>query len=162
VQFLRERAKQAGKLKSTSQIAVRQQDSDIIIESADPNMIYVPVYNPAEVYGDWPDRNAPPVYIPPPPGLYSGAVGAGIAFGAALWGWGRPDWRRHTVVVDPGRYQRITGENVIRQNHVTVEHDTWRRSGPVTFVPESRRPAPPQPTGQLPAGTIRPSEFAHR
>ena len=168
VQFLRERAKQAGKLQSTSQIAVREQDSDIIIESADPNMIYVPVYNPAEVYGDWPDRDAPPVYIPPPPGLYSGAVGAGIAFSAGfgvvapLWGWGHPDWHRHTVVVDPGRYQRITSETATRQNRVTVEHDTWNRSGPVTFVPEGRRPAPPPPTGQPPAGTIRPSEFAHR
>ena len=168
VQFLRERAKQAGKLQSTSQIAVREQDSDIIIEPADPNMIYVPVYNPAEVYGDWPDRNAPPVYIPPPPALYGGAVGAGIAFSAGLgvvaplWGWGHPDWHRHTVVVDPGRYQRITNENVIQQNHVTVEHDTWRRSGPVNFVPEGRRPAPPQPSGQAPTGTIRPSEFAHR
>ncbi len=168
VQFLRERAKQAGKLQSTSQIAVREQDSDIIIESADPNMIYVPVYNPAEVYGDWPDRNAPPVYIPPPPGLYGGAVGAGIAFSAGLgvvaplWGWGHTDWHRHAVVIDPGRYQRITSETVTRQNRVTVEHDTWRRSGPVAFVPEGRRPAPPQPTGQQPAGTIRPSEFAHR
>ena len=53
VQFLRERAKQAGKLQSTTQIAVREADSDIIIEPTDPNMIYVPVYNPAEVYGDY-------------------------------------------------------------------------------------------------------------
>lgn len=167
VQFLRDRAKQAGKLKSTAQLAVREQDSDIVIEPADPNTIYVPVYNPAEIYGDWPDRAAPPVYLPPPPNFYSGAVGAAIGFSVGfgvvhpLWGWGHPDWHRHTVIVDPGRYRQITKETVIQQNHITVRNGEWHRGGPVNYVPEGRRPSPPARGGEHPAGTIRPSELSH-
>ena len=98
VQFLRDRAVAAGQLKSSPQLAVQRDGGEIVIEPVDPAMIYVPVYNPAEVYGDWPDSDAPPVYIPPPPDFYNGAIGAGIGFSvgfgviAPLWGWGHPDW----------------------------------------------------------------------
>src|SRR5579863_7393133 len=54
VQFLRQRSFAAGRLASTPQLRVEPQDGDIIIEPADPSMIYVPVYNPAEAYGEWP------------------------------------------------------------------------------------------------------------
>jgi hypothetical protein len=167
VQFLRERAMQAGQLKSSSQIAVTDQASDIAIEPADPNMVYVPVYNPAEVYGTWPDSDTPPVYIPPPPGFYNGALAAGIGFSvgfgvvAPLWGWGHPDWQHHRVDVDPGRYQHITNQNFITQNHITVEGGTWRRGGPIAQVPEAQRPQPREQGGEQPKGTIRPSEVAH-
>jgi hypothetical protein len=167
VQFLRERAKQSGLLKSTTQLAVREEASDIIIEPTDSNMIYVPVYNPAVVYGTWPDSDAPPVYIPPPPGFYNGALGAGIGFSigfgvvAPLWGWGHPDWRNHDVVVDPTRYQHITNQTNITQNHITIENQVWHRTGPIAQVPEAQRPHPPEEHGQLPPGTVRPGEFAH-
>jgi hypothetical protein len=166
VQFLRERAMQAGQLQSTSQIVVSGQASDIVIEPTDPNMIYVPVYNPAEIYGTWPDSDAPPVYIPPPPSFYNGALAAGIGFSvgfgvvAPLWGWGHPDWQHHRVAIDPGRYGHITNENFITQNHINIEGGAWRRTGPIAQVPEAQRPHPPQPSGQQPAGTVRPSELA--
>jgi hypothetical protein len=166
VQFLRERAMHSGALKSTSQLAVREEESDIVIEPTDPNTIYVPVYNPAEVYGTWPDSDAPPVYIPPSPGLYSGAVGAGIAFGvgfgvvAPLWGWGHPDWRHHQVDVDPDRYRHITPQADITRNRINVEGQVWRRMGPVIRVPDAQRPHPVEEHAQSPVGTIRPSEFA--
>ena len=168
VQFLRERAMHAGNLKSTSQIAVRQEQSDIIIEPAEPDTIYVPVYNPAEVYGEWPDRDAPPVYIPPPPRLYSGPVGAGIAFSAGLavaaplWGWGHPDWHRHQIDIDRNRYENITNQNYNQQNRITIEGGAWHRGGPVPFVPEAQRPRPVQVQQQeLPPGTMRPNEVPH-
>ena len=166
VQFLRERAMKAGALKSTTQLAVRQEASDIIIEPADPNMIYVPVYNPAEVYGTWLDSDAPPVYIPPPRGFYDGALGAGIGFSvgfgvvAPLWGWGHPDWQRHEVVVDPGRYQRITRQPDITRNHINLQGEVWSRTAPIVLVPQAQRPRAPQQSGERPAGTIRPSEVA--
>jgi hypothetical protein len=171
VQFLRDRAVQAGQLKSSSQLAVTGQASDISIEAADPNMVYVPVYNPAEVYGTWPDSDAPPVYIPPPPGFYNGALGgalgAGIAFSvgfgvvAPLWGWGHPDWQHHRVDVDPGRYQHITNQNFITQNHITVEGGAWHRTGPIAQIPQTQRPQPREQNGELPKGTIHSSEVAH-
>jgi hypothetical protein len=37
-------------------------------------MIYVLVYNPAEIYGRWPDHDYLPMFVPPPPNfsdLYS-------------------------------------------------------------------------------------------
>ena len=164
VQFLRERAMHAGQLKSTSQLAVREESSDIIIEPTDPNMIYVPVYNPAEVYGTWPDSDAPPVYIPPPRGFYNGALGAGIGFSvglgvvAPLWGWGHPDWRRHEVVVDPGRYQHITTETAITHNHITVENQVWHRTGPVAIDPGGAAAAPAGTCrGEQPPGTVLPT-----
>lgn len=40
----------------------------IKIESTNPNVVYVPAYNPSVVYGAWPDTAYPPVYLPPPPG----------------------------------------------------------------------------------------------
>ena len=165
VQFLRERAVQAGMLKSTTQLAVREEATDIIIEPTDPNMIYVPVYNSAEVYGSWPDSDAPPVYIAPPPGFYNGTLGAGIGYSvgfgvvAPLWGWGHPDWQHHQIDVDRTRYEHITTQTDITRNHINVEGQVWHRTGPIAQVPEAQRPHPPEEHGQ-PSGTVRPSEVA--
>jgi hypothetical protein len=167
VQYLRQRAKTAGTLQSNSQIAVTDQDSDIIIAPANPDMLYVPVYNPADVYGEWPDSDYPPVFLPPPPGFYSGAIGAGIGFSVGLgivgplWGWGHPDWRNHSVAIDPGRYQHITTETYIRQNHINIEGGAWHRSGPVALVPEAQRPRPTYQGGEPPKGTAQPSAVFH-
>jgi hypothetical protein len=163
VQFLRDRARQAGFLKSSSQIAVSEQGSHIIIEPANPDEVYVPVYNPADVYGAWPDGGYPPVYLPPPPGFYEGALGAGIGFSigygivAPLWGWGHPDWHNHSVAIDRGRYQHITNQNYITQNHINIEGGAWHRSGPIAMVPQGQRPAPTYHPGEPPKGTVQPS-----
>jgi len=163
VQFLRDRAKQAGFLKTTSQIAVSEQGSDIVIEPANPDEVFVPVYNPADVYGAWPDNAYPPVYLPPPPGFYEGALGAGIGFSvgfgivAPLWGWGHPNWHDHEVVIDPGRYQHITSQTYITQNHINIEGGAWHRSGPIAMVPQAQRPAPTYHAGEPPKGTVQPS-----
>ncbi|HTW51627.1 MAG TPA: DUF3300 domain-containing protein [Stellaceae bacterium] len=163
-QFLRDRAKQAGFLKSNSQIAVSEQDSDIVIAPANPTEVFVPVYNPADVYGPWPDSDYPPVFLPPPPGFYSGAIGAGIGFSvgfgviAPLWGWGHPDWRNHSVTIDPGRYEHITSQTYIQQNHIDIQGGAWHRSGPVAFVPEAQRPRPTYQSNEAPRGTVQPSQ----
>jgi hypothetical protein len=51
VQTMRARAKQAGNLNSTSQETVTQQGQTIVIEPADPQIVYVPEYDPWLVYG---------------------------------------------------------------------------------------------------------------
>ena len=109
VQSLRQKAWNAGNLQSTPQQAVSAQGSVIIIEPAQPDVVYVPVYDPLVIYGPWWAPGYPPWFWYPPPiyGYPSGVViTAGIYFGAAWgishqhWGWARPDWHAHHIVVD--------------------------------------------------------------
>src|ERR1700722_8567225 len=51
VQFMRQKAQSAGNLKSTDQQTVQSQGSDIVIQPANPQVVYVPAYNPWLVYG---------------------------------------------------------------------------------------------------------------
>jgi hypothetical protein len=86
VQVMRAKAQAAGALQSSSQIKVVQQGPQtIVIEPANSNVIYVPQYNPAVVYG------APlvvPAYTPPVAVAAGVSFGAGVALGAALGGGG--------------------------------------------------------------------------
>jgi len=106
VQRLRLRAEKAGNLKTTEQqtVIVEQaapQQTVVKIEPANPQVIYVPAYNPTVVYGAWGYPAYPPYYWPPSPLYYPGgalmagfAWGVGIAAAGALFGgcnWGRGD-----------------------------------------------------------------------
>src|ERR1700726_3908929 len=51
VQVMRDRAEKAGNLKNTSQEKVKKQGKTIVIEPADPEVVYVPEYDPWLVYG---------------------------------------------------------------------------------------------------------------
>jgi len=51
VQAMRQKAEQAGNLKTTLQHVVTTQGSTIIIQPAAPDVVYVPAYNPWIVYG---------------------------------------------------------------------------------------------------------------
>src|ERR1022692_1768440 len=51
VQVMRRKAQGAGNLKSTPQQTVSAQGSDIDIQPTDPDVVYVPAYNPWGVYG---------------------------------------------------------------------------------------------------------------
>src|SRR5260370_3162453 len=52
VQVMLDRAEKAGNLKSTSQEKVSKQGQTIVIEPADPEVVYVPQYDPWLVYGE--------------------------------------------------------------------------------------------------------------
>jgi hypothetical protein len=156
VQRLRAQAQAAGTLKSTDQQTVSTQDSAIVIEPAQPNVVYVPTYNPAYVYGTWAYPAYPPVYIPPPPGYYFGAaVVAGLAFGAAiainngLWGWARPHWGYGGVYVNVNRY------NTININRTQINNNNWRGGGPGYRPGGGGNRPPPGPVGP-PHGGVRP------
>lgn len=95
IQAMRAKAKQAGNLATTPQQTVNTSGQTIVIQPANPQVVYVPTYNPAVVYGPWPY----PAYPPPPPyyppGYVAGTAllsfGVGMAVGAALFGgmhWG--------------------------------------------------------------------------
>ena len=93
IQSLRKKAEASGNLKTSKEQKVVVEKETIIIQSASPEVIYVPSYNPTVVYGSWPYPAYPPYYYYPPVYATPYAFGAGIAIGAA-WGyaWGHADW----------------------------------------------------------------------
>ncbi|KVL25565.1 hypothetical protein WT21_12005 [Burkholderia territorii] len=129
-QRLRRAAQQAGHLQSNSQQKVIVEQSTIQIQPANPQVVYVPTYNPTVVYGTWPYPAYPPVYVPPPPGyaavngLVAGiAFGTGVAITNALWGGF--DWNHHDVNINVNRYNNI---NVNHRIDATTNVTHWNRS----------------------------------
>ena len=86
IQRLRRQAQKAGNLKTTGQQTVVIKEETVVIQPTQSEIVYVPQYEPSEVYGTWPYPSDPPVYYPPPAEYYpSGyAVGAGLAFAAGV------------------------------------------------------------------------------
>ena len=99
VQVFRRQAKAAGNLKSDTKQVVKSEKEVIIIEPADPQVVYVPQYNPSTVvvygapaWGYYPTPY-PSYYYPYAPGA---AMAAGVIWGAAIgaawsgnhYGWG--------------------------------------------------------------------------
>jgi Protein of unknown function (DUF3300) len=91
IQALRADAKRSGALTSTPEQTVTTEGQTIVIQPANPEVVYVPQYSPATVYG---------TTIAPYPG-YSGwdvagasllSFGLGTAVGAAVGGWGWGHW----------------------------------------------------------------------
>lgn len=124
VQKLREKAYAQGNLKTTNEQKVVVEEKTIVIEPSNPQVVYVPSYNPTVVYGAWPYPAYPPYYYYPP-GYVAGAAftfAAGVAIGAA-WGyaWGGCNWRGGDVDVNVNRNTNINN-NIDRgkyQNKVT-------------------------------------------
>jgi hypothetical protein len=109
VQKLREKAIEQGNLESTEQQAVSTENGQIVIEWTDPETAYIPVYDPVEIYGDWPYSDYPPYYYYPPGYVYVDddpllGFGAGVIIGAG-WGyaWGDCDWHDGCVDIDIDR-----------------------------------------------------------
>jgi Protein of unknown function (DUF3300). len=109
VQKLRAKAEAEGNLKTTKEqkVIVEKETQTIIIEPADPEVIYVPAYNPTVVYGSWWYPSYPP-YPYYPPGYVTPyapfAFVTGIAIGAA-WGyaWGECNWHGGDIDIDVDR-----------------------------------------------------------
>ena len=115
VQALRKKAQEAGNLKSSKEQTVRTELQEsktvIIIEPAQPEVVYVPTYDPSYVYGPW-WYSYPPYYMYPP-GYYYGtgiAFAAGVFWGAAIWGG--CNWGGNNVHIDHHRYNNFNRTNV--------------------------------------------------
>jgi uncharacterized membrane protein YgcG len=110
VQVMRKKAEDSGNLKTTPQQTVATQGSTIVIQPAQPDVVYVPAYNPWIVYG--PPVVAWPGWYPYPGIWYGGpflsfGVGFGIGFfGGFGWGWNHwgCDWHGHYVVYNNSHY----------------------------------------------------------
>src|SRR5271155_1518931 len=110
IQVMRQKAQQAGNLKDTPQQNVETQGSNIVIQPASPDVVYVPAYDPWLVYG-YPIVAWPGWY--PVPGIWFGGpslfwgVGFGIGFyGGYGWGWGGWgfDWGHRAILYNNNRY----------------------------------------------------------
>ncbi len=132
IQRLRAKAQANGKLETTKQqtVTVNQQAEKpvIVIEPASPDVVYVPYYDPAVVYGAWPYPDYPPYYYPPPPGyIYGGAIARGLAWGAAFAVghqiWDNFDWRNGNINVDVNRNVNV------ERNFNKWEHNSYHRKG---------------------------------
>jgi uncharacterized membrane protein YgcG len=117
VQHMRAQAMAKGTLRSTPQETVTTQNQNgqdaIAIEPGNPNVWYVPNYNPAYVWG-------PPVWGAYPPLLYPGldvgfgwypGIDLGLYFGGwGGWGWGgwgwAPNWYAGNIFIDRSFFHR--------------------------------------------------------
>jgi uncharacterized membrane protein YgcG len=104
VQVMRQRAQQAGNLKGTQQESVTTDGNSIVIEPADPQVVYVPEYDPWVVYGDplayYPGWIGVPGFYYDGPGIWFGlGIGIGL-YGGFGWGWHSwgTDWHRHGLI----------------------------------------------------------------
>jgi Protein of unknown function (DUF3300) len=127
IQRLRARAQANNKLVSTKEqkVSMQQQGSKqvIVIEPTDPNTMYVPYYEPAAVYGEWPYPAYPPYYFGYPSYIGAGVIAAGLAFGTAWaigrWGnyWGGGcNWGNNNFFIN-------------RSNNINWQHNVAHRQG---------------------------------
>jgi uncharacterized protein DUF3300 len=111
VQRMRAKAYAAGNLKSGPEIKVVQQaPQTIVIQPANPQIVYVPVYSPTVVYGG--PIIVPGYYYRGPSAVTVISFGGGIVVGATVyggccgWGWSYwgTNWHSHTVIYNRNIY----------------------------------------------------------
>jgi len=172
IQGLRRRAAAAGHLGPNEQMQVARDGEHILIEPASPQVVYVPYYNPAVVYGPWWWPAYPPVYWAPWPGYhvrtpYAPAYlwGSGIVIRIGFF-FGHFDWpRRHVTVVRHHSPRVVVHQHttVIRRPHaapdsrsVRWQHDPQHRRGAPFRHVERRESRPAHPvtagSGRRPGG----------
>ncbi len=114
-QRLRARAQAKGTLASNKKQTVTTKkvpgasSQVIVIQPTQPDVVYVPSYNPTVVYGPWPYPAYPP-YAWYPPGYVATSVlsfGLGVAVGSSLWGY--PNWGHGDVDIDVNYYTHFNG-----------------------------------------------------
>ena len=135
VQKLRNKAKDEGNLKTTEQqkVIVEEPSSGetvVIVEPADPEVVYVPSYNPTVVYGTWWWPHYSPWYYHPYGYGYGSGIVAGIGFGVgigitnALWGgigWGRGD-----IDIDINKHNNINANR--NKIDASKKNSNWKHN----------------------------------
>ena len=153
VQVMRSRAQQAGNLKSNEQENVTTQGKTISIEPVNPDVVYVPAYDPWLVYGEpiaaYPYWFAEPGIFLDGPGIFFGA-GFGIGFfGGFGWGWHHwgCDWHHHHLSYNHNTYvshsRTITNRNGFGRGHDNSFND--RKPAERSASGRGASPTHPQP-----------------
>jgi hypothetical protein len=120
-QKLRTKAIEQGSLKDSKEQKVVTEKADqttiIKIEPTNPEVVYVPTYNPTVVYGAWPYPAYPP-YSYYPPGYVAGSALLGFTVGAVVGGalWGGCNWGGGDVNIDVNRYNNFNRTNISNKN----------------------------------------------
>ncbi|MBL8877386.1 MAG: DUF3300 domain-containing protein [Phycisphaerae bacterium] len=145
IQRLRNKAQAAGNLQSNQQqtvtvqpAAAGSQTQTIIIQPAQPEVVYVPQYNPTVVYGAWPYPAYPPApYYPP--GYVAGTAilsfGVGVAVGA-VWAnnsWGHCNWNSGSVNINRNTNINVNNNNFnnanINRNNTNINRNNTNVGG---------------------------------
>ena len=101
IQVLRQKADEAGNLSQMDNVEIVREKKTIIIEPAEPEVIYVPYYDTRVVYGNWHWSHNPPIYWRRPvhyayyhgPFYWQPSVHIGFDFFFSAF-----HWRNHHVV----------------------------------------------------------------
>jgi hypothetical protein len=141
IQKLRVKAQAAGNLKTTKEQTVIVEEKIIKIEPANPQVVYVPTYNPTVVYGAWPYPAYPP-YAYYPPGYIAGSAfwfAAGVGMGMA-WGyaWGNCNWGGGDVNINNSRNTNINN-NIDRSKYQGGNRGQGGQGGRFQHNPEHRK-----------------------
>ncbi len=148
---------QSNTVSTSSPVVAEPAPTVITIEPANPDVVYIPNYNPNVVYGSWANTAYPPVYLPPPAGepfvdsfVREFGYSMGVATTYALFSsidWDDEDHDHHHHYDDDyhhhdgghrdGNDWQHNGDNinidVNNFNHITGEHLTdnnmaWRHN----------------------------------
>jgi uncharacterized membrane protein YgcG len=126
VQALRAKAKKAGNLSSNSQVTVvNDPQSNIVIVPSNPQVVYVPTYNPMMIYGAWPWAAYPP-YPMYNPGWGLMSFGVGMAVGAALWS--TPHWGSGSITINNNNFNNFNNRfnsAVNQRSNLVGDANTW-------------------------------------
>ncbi len=149
-------------------MVVEQQTQTIVIQPANPQVVYVPTYNPTVVYGTWPYPAYPPYPVYPPGYVATGVLSfaAGVAVGAAWGGWGGwgCNWHGGDVDVNVNRYNNFTRNNYTNANRYQVSQNrtsqSWQHNPQHRGGAQYSNQATAQRFGQSPAGTRTTSSAA--
>jgi uncharacterized membrane protein YgcG len=126
-QSLRKKADEAGNLKTSKEMTVKKETENSVqvikIEQPNPEVVYVPTYNPATVYGSWWYPYPPPYYYYPPGYAYGSglAFATGVVVGAAIWG--NCNWGGNDININTNRYNNFNKTNISNGNwNHNVDH----------------------------------------
>src|SRR5438477_12278534 len=166
VQRMRAKAQGTGNLKTSAQQVVKTETVPsgkqvIEIQQANPDVVYVPSYDPVVVYGAAPPAYpyypyTYPCYVPGP----ALAWGAGTALGAVVWGpwggnWGNCDWNGGNVNINNNHNfnkNNNFNRNVSRQGQGNWQHNPQHRGN----APYGNRQTANKFGGRGPGGAGRP------
>jgi hypothetical protein len=151
IQQIRNEAAASGYLKSDEKQVVTQEKETVIIKSADPEVIYVPTYNPEVVVQQTYVTAPPPVYTQPYPYYYSPAatfftgafIGAAFAYGM--------DWHNDDIDIDIDNNNSFNSNRNFNSEKYNFRNKPTQNGNRTTWNGANKRPST-RPAGQRPSG----------